>query len=187
MTLLPEIRMYCRDLSPTDAARAIKFNEISKDEAIITYKMFLEQSKLPRKIFIEGYNAMYAVSSLFLAKKYKIKLDEVLGGTHKNMRVVLDFYTRDSEHHQTLIQLYEIAIEKFNSLSQKYRNEEHFAERVVKDLINEGFYQGKKVTYYSEAVPGRKDPLDLTLDDAKKFVDEVVEPFLFIMEKLSHD
>ena len=130
---------------------------------------------------------MYAVAALFLAKKYNLKLDEVLGGTHKNMRAVLDFYTRDSEHNQKLIQLYEIAIEKFNSLSQKYRNEEHFAERVVKDLINEGFYLGKKITYYSDAVPGRKDPLELTIDDAKKFIEDIVEPFLFIMEKLSND
>lgn len=185
MTPINEVKMYCRDLSPNDAERAVKFNEISKDEAIITYKMFLEQKKLPRKIFIEGYNAMYAVSALFLAKKYKVKLDEVLGGTHKNMRVVLDFYTRDSEHNQKLISLYEEAIERFISLSKKYRNEEHFAERVVNDLINEGFYQGKKVTYYSDSVPGRKDPLELTMDDAQKFLDKVVEPFLFIMEKLS--
>lgn len=187
MVNVDEIKMYCRDLSPTDVERAVKFNEISRDEAIVTYKMFLEQNKLPRKIFIEGYNAMYAASALFLAKKFKVKLDEVLGGTHKNMRAVLDFYTRDSEHNPKLIELYEIAIEKFNSLSQKYMNEEHFAERVVKDLISEGFYQGKKVTYYSDSVPGRKDPLTLTLDDAKKFVDEIVSPFLFIMEKLTND
>jgi len=187
MTAIDEIKMYCRDLSPTDLERAVRFNEISRDEAIITYKMFLEQNKIPRKIFIEGYSAMYAASALFLAKKHKVKLDEVLGGTHKNMRVVLDFYTRDSVHHQKLIELYEIAVEKFHSLSEKYRNEEHFADRVVKDLINEGFYQGKKITYYSEPVPGRKDPLELTIDDAKKFVSEIVDPFLFIMEELSHD
>ena len=187
MAPLNEIKMYCRDLSPADTQRAVKFNEMSKDEAIVTYKIFLEQKKLPRKIFIEGYNAIYAASALFLAKKYKVKLDEVLGGTHKNMRIVLDFYTRDSEHHEKLIKLYEIAIEKFISLSKKYRNEEHFAEKVVKDLIDEGFYQGKKVTYYSDTVPGRKDPLELTLNDAETFLDEIVEPFLFIMEKLSHD
>lgn len=187
MITFNEIKMYCKDLSPTDVVRAIKFNEVSRDEAIVTYKMFLEQNKLPRKIFIEGYNAMYAASALFLAQKYKIKLDEVLGGIHKNMRAVLDFYTRDSEHNPKLIELYEIAIELFNSLSQKYRNEEHFAGKVVKDLITEGFYQGKKVTYYSDSVPGRKDPLTLTVDDAKKFVDEIVEPFLFIIEKLTND
>lgn len=187
MTTFDEIKFYCRILSPTDAERAVKFNEASMDEAIITYKMFLEQSKLPRKIFIEGYDAMYAAASLFLAKKYKMKLDEALGGTHKNMRTVLDFYTRDSPHNKRLIQLYEIAVEKFSSLSQKYRNEEHFSKRVVKDLINEGYYQGKKTTYYSEVVSGRKDPLALTVVDAAKFIKEIVEPFLFIMGELSND
>lgn len=184
---LNEIRMYCRDLSPKDAERAVKFNEISRDETIISYKMFLAQNKLPRKIFIEGYNAMYASAALFLAKKYRLRLDEVLGGTHKNMRIVLEFYTRDSEHQQKLLDLYETALERFIFLSQKYRNEEHFADRVVKDLINEGFYQGKKVTYYSDPVPGRKDPLELTIEEAKIFIGEIVEPFLFIMEELTND
>ena len=77
MTAIDEIKMYCRDLSPTDLERAVRFNEISRDEAIITYKMFLEQNKIPRKIFIEGYSAMYAASALFLAKKHKAMQVEI--------------------------------------------------------------------------------------------------------------
>lgn len=182
-----DIEHYCKSLSPPDAERAIKFNEVAKDESIIAYSMFLEQNKLPRLVFIQGYNAMYAAASLFLAKKYKIKLDEVRGSTHKNMRGALDFYTRDSKHHAKLISLYETAIEKFQILSYQYHSDKHFAGKVIKDLVNEGFYQGKKVAYYSEPVPGRKDPLQLNIPDAKKFIQEIVEPFLYIIGELTND
>ncbi len=180
-----EIEQYCRELSPPDVDRAIKFNEVSRDEAIISYELFLGQNKVPRQIFIQGYNAMYAASALFLAKKYKIKLDEHLGSTHKNMRLILEFYTRDSEHHSKLIGLYEIAIEKFQKLSQQYSNENHFAKRVVKDLMEDGYHKGKKVTYYTDLVPGRKDPLLLDASDAKEFIQDVVKPFLFIIGELT--
>jgi|GEM_PF-6617926 hypothetical protein len=185
MTTIEEIRAYTRELSPEDARRAVRFNEVSRDEAILTYKMFFEQNRLPRKVFIEGYDAMYAAAALFLAKKHRVKLDDVRGGTHRNMRAVLDFYTHDSKHHARLLRLYEIAVERFNSLSQKYFNESHFARKVVKDLIDEGYHQGKKATYYSETP--RKDPLSLTMADAKKFIKEIAEPFLFIMEDLTND
>lgn len=181
------IKSYCRDLSPPDVERAIKFNEVAMDEAIISYKMFLEQNKLPRQVFIQGYSAMYAAAALFLAKKYKTKVDEHLGGSHKRMREVLDFYTRNSEHHPKLMALYEVAIEKFQALSQQYSNERHFAGKVVKDLISEGYYQGKKVTYYDELSPGRKDPLLLDISDAKNFIKNIVGPFLFIMGELTND
>ena len=187
MAEINEIQSYCRELSPPDVERAIKFNEVARDEAIISYKMFLEQNKLPRQIFIHGYNAMYGAAALFLAKKYKTKIDEHLGGTHKKMRSVLDFYTRDSEHNRKLIALYEVAIEKFQILSQQYHSETHFANRVVKDLISEGYHQGKKVSYYSDAVPGRKDPLQLDISDAKKFIQEITGPFLFIIGELTND
>lgn len=186
MAEIDEIKVCCRELSPPDVERAIKFNEVSRDEAIISYKMFLEQNKVPRQVFIQGYNAMYAAVALFLAKKYKIKVDEHIGGTHKRMREVLDFYTRDSKHHAKLIALYEIATEKFQILSEQYHNESHFAGRVIKDLMTEGYYQGKKVTYYEELTPGRKDPLKLDISDAKKFIQDVVDPFLFLIGELTN-
>lgn len=186
MAELDEIKIYCIDLSPPDVERAIKFNEVSQDEAIISYKMFLEQNKVPRQVFIQGYNAMYAAAALFLAKKYKIKVDEHLGGVHKRMREVLDFYTQDSKHHQKLIELYEIAIEKFQILSQMYVNKKHFARKVVNDLMKERYYQGKKVTYYDEVNPDRKDPLTLDISDAKKFIHDIVDPFLFIIGELTN-
>ncbi len=181
------IKSYCRDLSPPDVERAINFNEVSRDEAIITYKMFLEQNKLPRQVFIQGYNAMYAAAALFLVKKYKTKLDEFQGSTHKRMREVLDFYTRDSIHNPKLIALYEVAIGKFQILSQQYNNENHFAGKVVKDLISEGYYQGKKITYYDDSPSSRKDPLTLEMSDARDFIKNIVDPFLFIMGELTND
>lgn len=182
-----EIKSYCRELPPPDVERAVKFNEIARDEATIAYSMFLEQNKLPRQIFINGYNAMYAAAALFLAKKYKVKVDEHIGGTHKNMRQVLDFYTRESKNHQKLIELYEKAIEKFQILSQQYSNEKHFASKVISDLISEGYHQGKKVNYYNEPTPGRKDPLNLNISDAKKFIQDIVDPFLFLIGELTND
>ena len=50
----------------------------------------------------------------------------------------------------------------------------------------EGYYQGKKVTYYGELTPGRKDPLLLDISDAKKFIKDIVEPFLFIIGDLTN-
>jgi hypothetical protein len=186
MASIEEVKAYCRELSPPDVERAVKFNEVARDESIISYGMFLEQNKLPRQVFIQGYNAMYASAALFLAKKYKVKVDEHIGSTHKKMREVLDFYARDSKHHQRLMALYEVAIEKFQILNQQYNNEKHFAKSVVNDLMTEGFYQGKKVTYYAELTPGRKDPLKLDMADAKKFIQEIVDPFLFIMGELTN-
>ncbi len=181
-----EIKYYCRELSPPDVERAVKFNETARDEAIIAYSMFLEQNKLPRQVFINGYNAMYAAAALFLAKKYKVKVDEHIGGTHKNMREVLDFYTRESKNHHKLIELYEKAIEKFQILNQQYSNENHFARKVVSDLMSEGYHQGKKVAYYNEPTSGRKDPLDLNVSDAKKFIQDIVDPFLFLIGELTN-
>jgi len=187
MITLDDIKHLVKDLPPSEVERAVKFNKMAKDEAIISFKLFIEQNKLPRQIFLRGYDAMFASAALFLAKKYNIKLDETMGSTHKNMRKVLSFYTKDTKQHERLIDLYEKAIEKFQALNEQYRNGEHFADRVVDDLINEGFYQGKKINYYGEANPQRKDPLELIIDDAKSFISDVVEPFLFIMENLTDD
>ncbi len=184
MATLEEVKAYCRDLSPPDVERAIKFNETSRDEAIVAYRVFMEQDKLPRQIFIQGYNAMFYTAALFLSKKYKTKIDAHIGGTHKNMRIVLDFYTRDSKHNPQLMALYEVAIEKFQILSEQYSNRTHFANKVVKDLMNEGFYKGKKVSYYNIDIGGRKDPLQLDMSDAKNFIEEIVKPFLFIIGEL---
>ena len=103
------------------------------------------------------------------------------------MRIVLEYYTRDSKNHPKLIQLYENAIEKFRILSQQYASEKHFAKKVVKDLIDEGYHQGKKITYYNEHKPDRKDPLELDISDANKFIKDVVEPFLDIIGELTDD
>lgn len=186
MVSVEEVKAYCRELSPPDVERAVKFNEVARDESIISYGMFLEQNKLPRQVFIQGYNAMYAAAALFLAKQYKVKIDEHIGSTHKRMREVLDFYTHDSIHNQRLIELYEMAIEKFQILNQQYNNEKHFARSVVNDLMDKGYYQGKRVTYYDELTPGRKDPLNLDMTDAKKFIQEIVDPFLFIIGDLTN-
>ncbi len=184
MTTIEEIKGYCRELSPPDAERAVKFNVRAKEEDIISYNLFIERKELPRQVFIHGYQAMFNAAALFLAKKYRIKIDDTIGGVHRNMRVVLDFYTRESEHNARLIELYETAIEKFKKLSQQYMTESHFAKKVVKDLMYEGYNRGKKSTYYSEANVER-DPLKLSMDDAKNFVKEVVDPFLFIMDELT--
>ena len=186
MATIEIVKALCSDLSSSDVERAIKFNEISRDEAIVSYKMFIKQDKLPRQIFIHGYNAMYSASALFLAKKYKTKIYGHIGGTHKNMRIVLDYYTRDSKHNPQLIALYEIAIDKFQILNQQYNNGNHFANKVVKDLMDEGFHKGKKVTYYDNVVVGRKDPLQLDMSDAKKFIEDVIKPFLYIIGELTN-
>jgi hypothetical protein len=178
-----EIKPLCRDLSPPDKERAILFNKTARDEERISYKMFLEKKILPRKIFIQGYQAMYHAAALFLAKNYGIMIDEHISGTHRNMREVLNYYTRDSPHHEKLMSLYEKAADKFSSLRQQYQSGSHFADRAVQDLMNEGFHRGKKVTYYNDG--GREDPLRLTILEAEAFIRTVVEPFLFIMEKLT--
>lgn len=180
---LETIRTYCKELSLPDAQRAEKFNESAKEEEIVSYNIFLEQKKLPRQIFIHGYQAMFNASALFLAKKYQIKIDENIGGVHRNMRIVLDFYTRESEQHSKLITLYEEAIEKFQSLSQQYQTQHHFAKKVVKDLIYQGYNEGKKSAYYSNK--SEKDPLELSIGDAQRFIHEVVEPFLHIIDELT--
>lgn len=180
-----DIQVYCRELSPPDKVRAVAFNNTAKNEEIIGYTTFLEKKILPRKVFIQGYQAMYHAAALFLATCYGIKIDEHQGSTHKSMRDVLDYHTRDSPHHENLMRLYEHAIEKFNAMRQHYRSGAHFADRVVLDLMREGYDRGKKITYYSDQSGGRNDPLELTLLDAELFIKNVVEPFLFIMEKLT--
>ena len=176
----------CVELSPPDVERAVKFNEVARDEAIISYKMFLGQNKLPRQVFLRGYDAIYAAAALFLSKRFKVKVDEHIGSTHMNMRLALDFYTQGTKEHQKLLDLYEKAIEKFQVLSEQYLTNAHFANKVVKDLISEGYHQGKKVNYYHEAEPQRKDPLMLDITDANKFINEIVEPFLFIIGELTN-
>ena len=65
-----DTKNLCRDLPPPEVDRAIKFNEISRDEAIVLYKMLLSQKKAPRQILLRGYDAMYAAASLFFGKKF---------------------------------------------------------------------------------------------------------------------
>lgn len=185
MAIPESIRIYCKELSLPDAERANQFYKTAQIEAKISYGMYMQQNILPRQVFLRGYDAMYASASLFISKKFRIKIDDHLGGTHNHMRKVLDFLTQEAEQHQKLISLYEIALEKFNSLSRQYHSEGYFAKRVVRDLADEGYHQGKKANYYNEDLGDRKDPLSLSMEDAKQFISDIVEPFLFIMEELT--
>lgn len=130
---------------------------------------------------------MFVASALFLTKKYGKKLHTHAGGTHKNMRDVIDFYTQDKQQHEKLMAYYEFAIEQYKNLSEQYFSETHFAKKVVKDLMYKGYNEGKKVEYYQEMKESAKDPLALTMADAKEFIQTVVEPFLSIMEKITND
>lgn len=171
-----------RELSKSDRERAIQFNETDVAEEITLYSMLIEQKKLPRLIFIHGYKTMFSKAALFLARNYSIKIDSHVGNTHKNMRDLIEYYTQDSQQNKKLLSLYELAIDRFQSMNEQYSSSNQFAKKVTKDLMYQGYDKGKKKEYYSTT-----DHPDVDISDANKFIQDVVEPFMFIMDNLTND
>lgn len=85
-----------------------------------TYKENLEHckfnlEKFPRWSIISGYYAMHDITKLFLAEKFRIKIDL---NVHKNTIVVLREITKDREILRLLETAYNEFIEMANDLSE---------------------------------------------------------------------
>lgn len=156
----------------------LKLNELEKQRYLdffkFTYKdnLITAQDNLtihPRWAIIAGYYAMHDIAKLYLAKQYSIK---IVSRVHRTTLITFENFITNKQIEDSLVLLYK-AGEIFNKNILGI-NKEDFAFYLRKGMKERG-----KSQYYhpsNENIANQKD--------AKYFLDEIVIPFIKLMEKL---
>ncbi len=148
------------------------------------YKIDLESTKQfisinnSKYAVIAGYYAVLNVTLWYFAKFFNLKISEEDTGVHKNCQIVLDYFINDKTLKKKIIELLEEAKKEFVSFTVLKKNKEQTLPLMLKQSSD----KRKRYTYYSSerVLPAASDQFL----EAKNFVENVVMPYISIMEKL---
>jgi len=149
----------------------VKLKESEKEE----YCYFLEHSwkdnfkaseynlnSFPRWSIIAGYYAMHDLAKLFLAKKYNLKITKRV---HFSTIVSFESILEEKELREKVIKLLKQAELYYSEIDLPI-----YLRIAKKERELTQYYTGKKTI--------------VGIDKAKYFLDNIVKPFVFILEKL---
>lgn len=127
---------------------------------------------------IAGYYAVLNVTLWNLAKYYNLKISEKDTGVHTNCLVVLEEHVTDKKVKERIIMLLQEARKEFYNFTilKKY------PEQTLPVMLKQSADKRKRYTYYSSdrSVPKNDD----MFHEAKNFIEQVVRPYISIMERL---
>lgn len=148
------------------------------------YKIDLESADSFLKIknskytVIAGYYCVLNVTLWNLAKYFNLKISERDTGVHTNCLVALDEFVNDKKLKERIIKLLNEAKEEFSYFTILRRN----SEQTLPTILKQSSEKRKRYTYYSSErdLPG----IDDRFSEARNFINNVVKPYVSIMEKL---
>lgn len=127
---------------------------------------------------IAGYYGMLNCTLWYFAKYFNLKISEEQVGVHTNCLIVLQKFVKDERLKEKIITLLEEAKQEFLSFTTLKKGKED----TLPLLLQQGADKRKKYTYYSTEnnLPGTSQQLQ----EAKSFIENIVKPYISIMEKL---
>ncbi len=127
---------------------------------------------------IAGYYAVLNVTLWYFAKFFNLKISEEDTGVHTNCLIVLEKFVQEKKLKLEIVNLLNLTKEEFVSftiLKQK-------SEETLPLMLKQSADKRKRYTYYStnHNLPNVSEQTE----EAKNFLENVVKPYIFIMEKL---
>jgi hypothetical protein len=165
-----------------------KIETIEKDKYVSfhfdNYKIDLEsaedflKSENSKYAVIAGYYSVLNVTLWNLAKYFNLKISEKDTGVHTNCLIVLEEYIKNKKIKDQIVKLLNEAKEEFNHFTVLRKNSEYTLPTMLKQSSD----KRKRYTYYSieRDLPRYND----RLNEAKNFIENIVKPYVSIMEKL---
>lgn len=159
-----ESELY-ENLSEVEKESWIKFHEnVYKDDLKHSEKDLME---FPRWSIISGYYAMHDITKLYLGKIHDIKIT----GENVHTKVIdaLNKFIQDKQEKDKIIGL-------LNKAEISFFNVLRLQEKTLPLMLRKGKTERGKTQYYS------KDFSDITSQRAVYFFDNIVKPYIEIME-----
>ncbi|MBI2152031.1 hypothetical protein HYU21_04855 [Candidatus Woesearchaeota archaeon] len=127
---------------------------------------------------IAGYYAVLNVTLWYFVKFFNLKISEEDTGVHTNCLIVLEKFIQEKKLKLEIVNLLNLAKKEFVSftiLKQK-------SEETLPLMLKQSADKRKRYTYYSteRRLPNASEQTE----EAKNFLENVVKPYIFIMEKL---
>ena len=158
------------NLEATERESWISFHEAAyKDDLGHTEKNIIN---FPRWSIISGYYAMHDIAKMYIGKIHNKKI--VGERIHSKLIEALKILIQNKEEREKIIGFLEEAeITFFNAIRLK--------EKVVPLMLRTGRQERGKAQYYST----KPDLKDFNSQRAAFFLDNIVKPFIEIMERMS--
>ncbi len=128
--------------------------------------------EFPRWSIISGYYAMHDCAKLFLAKQFNIKVTSPQ--IHAKTILALGQFIKEEETKQKVLILLKEAKECFY-------NAERLKERTIPILLKRGKAEREQAQYYTEDYSNTRE---INSKKAIAFIDEIVKPFINIIERM---
>ena len=127
---------------------------------------------------IAGYYGMLNCTLWYFAKYLNLKISEEQVGVHTNCLIVLQKFVKDGGLKEKIIILLEEAKKEYLSFTILKTGK----EQTLPLLLHQGADKRRKYTYYSteKSFPDTSQQLQ----EARNFVENIVKPYISIMEKL---
>ena len=165
-----------------------KLEKIEKEKYVSfhldNYKLDLDGSakflelKNPKYSVVAGYYTVLNITLWYFAKYFNLKISEKDTGVHKNCQIILDKFVKDKNLKIKILNLLVEAKKEFVSFTILKKNKEETLPLMLKQSAD----KRKRYTYYS---PERDLPGDSEqITEAKNFLENVVKPYVSILEKL---
>lgn len=179
MVTLQELfeRQLIKKLEKVEKEKYVSFHLDNYKIDLRSAEDFLKQ-KNSKYTVIAGYYAVLNVTLWNFAKYFNLKISEKDIGVHKNCHIVLEEYIKDNKLKSKIIDLLEQAKEEFNSFTILKKKK----EETLPVLLKQSADKRKRYTYYSQERDLIKK--DDGFNEAKNFLNNVVKPYVSIMEKL---
>ena len=127
---------------------------------------------------IAGYYAVLNSTLWNLAKFFNLKISEKDFGVHTNCLIVLEEFVKDKELKKKILELLDLAKQEYTSFTTIKKDK----EKTLPLMFKNSSEKRKRYTYYSldRKLPGKDD----MLNESKLFIENVVKPYILIMENL---
>lgn len=170
-------RQLIKRIETTEKEKYVSFHEENYKLDLNSAITFLAANNTKYSV-IAGYYAVLNVTLWYFAKFFNLKISEEDTGVHTNCLIVLEKYVSDAKLRLKIVKLLNLAKKEFVSftiLKQK-------TEETLSLMLKQSADKRKRYTYYStnRNLPNSSEQME----EAKYFLENVVKPYIFIMEKL---
>lgn len=170
-------RQIIKKLETVEKEKYVSFHEFNYKFDLSSAQKFLEINNSKYAV-IAGYYAVLNVTLWYFAKYFNLKISEESTGVHTNSLIVLEKFVKTDNLKKKIIGLLDKARQEFVSFTiLKQRSEE-----TLPLMLKQSADKRKRYTYYSteRELPKHDDQLN----EAKTFIENIVKPYLSILENL---
>jgi len=170
-------RQLIKKLETVEKENYVSFHQYNYKKDLESAKAFLEMNNSKYAV-IAGYYAVLNITLWYFAKYFNLKISEEGTGVHTNCQIVLEKFVKTDQLKKKIIELLGEAHQEFVSFTILKKN----SEETLPIMLKQSADKRKRYTYYSSERTLPKN--DEQLNEAKNFIENIVSPYLSILENL---